>query len=144
MKKATDRLNELIEIARDGNKFYLEAAKKVSDPDVRAVFTTQANVREQLISDLSKCVVGRGDLPAEGETMLGKTRQLYADTLAKIKDDKERVYINQLEEAEDQLLEKFREALEHTESEEARKVLVDDMPIVQAAHDRMKTLKKAA
>jgi uncharacterized protein (TIGR02284 family) len=144
MRKATDRLNELIEIARDGSKFYLDAAKKVKSPDLRAVFTTQANVREQLINDLSKHVVGRGDLPSEGETLVGKTRQFYADTLAKISNDKEQVYIDQLEETEDRLLEKFREALEHTESEDARKVLIDDLPTVQAAHDRMKNLKNAA
>lgn len=142
MNKSTDLLNELIEIARDGKKFYLDAAAKVTDGEVQLIFRTQANVREQLINTLSQHVVIRGDIASREETLVGMTRKLYAEILATLSSDRDRVYISQLEEVEDRLLEHYRKALEVAESEDVRRVLVQHMPIVQAAHDRMKALKR--
>jgi uncharacterized protein (TIGR02284 family) len=142
MNKTTDLLNELIEIARDGRQFYLDAATKVSGADIQQVFRTQANVREQLINDLSQHVVLRGDVASRDETMAGKTRKLYAEILATLSSDQDAVYIGQLEEVEDRLLGHYRKALEDAESEDVRRVLVLHMPTVQAAHDRMKSLKR--
>lgn len=142
MNKSTDLLNELIEISRDGRKFYLDAAAKVEDPEVHRVFTTQASVREQLINDLSRHVIVRGEIASLDETLVGKTRKLYAEILATLSNDRDRVYIAQLEEVEDRLLEQFHHALEQAESEDVRRVLVGHIPMVQAAHDRMRALKK--
>lgn len=142
MNKSTDLLNELIEIARDGKKFYLDAAAKVTDGEVQQIFRTQANVREQLINTLSQHVVIRGDIASREETLVGMTRKLYAEILATLSSDRDGIYIQQLEEVEDRLLEHYRKALEVAESEDVRRVLVQHMPIVQAAHDRMKALKR--
>lgn len=143
MNQSTDLLNTLIEVSRDGQKFYSDAANKVKDPDVRTVFETQANAREQLINDLSRHVAVRGESASSDETFVGRTRKLYADTLAKLKTDSDGVYIKQLAEAESRLLNHFREALEAVDTEEVRRVLVGHMPIVQAAHDRMRELKQS-
>lgn len=142
MKKSTDLLNELIEIARDGKQFYLDAATKVSGADVQQVFRTQANVREQLINDLSQHVVLRGDVASRDETLVGKTRKLYAEILATLSSDRDGIYISHLEEVEDRLLDHYRKALDDAESEDVRRVLVLHMPTVQSAHDRMKSLKR--
>jgi uncharacterized protein (TIGR02284 family) len=142
MNKSTDLLNELIEIARDGKKFYLDAATKVTGAEVQQVFRTQASAREQLINDLSQHVVIRGEVASRDETLVGITRKLYAEILATLSSDRDGVYINQLEEVEDRLLDHYRKALEQAESEDVRRVLVSHMPTVQAAHDRMRALKR--
>ncbi len=142
MNQSTDLLNTLIEVSRDGLKFYSDAASKVKDPDVRAVFETQANAREQLINDLSRHVNVRGAAASRDETFIGKSSKFYADAMARLKSDSDSVYIKQLAEAESRLLDHFRSALEEVETEEVRRVLVGHMPIVQAAYDRMKALKQ--
>lgn len=142
MNKSTDLLNELIEIARDGKKFYLDAATKVTGAEVQQIFRAQASAREQLINDLSQHVVTRGEVASRDETLVGITRKLYAEILATLSSDRDGVYINQLEEVEDRLLDHYRKALEQAESEDVRRILISHMPTVQAAHDRMRALKR--
>ncbi len=142
MNRSTDLLNELIEIARDGERFYLDAATKVTGAEVQQIFRAQAGAREQLINDLSKHVVTRGEVASRDETLVGMTRKLYAEILATLSSDRDGVYIDQLEEVEDRLLDHYSDALEQAESEDVRRVLVGHMPTVQATHDRMKALKR--
>ena len=44
------RLNDLIEIARDGKSFYEEAATKVKDAELAALFTRIAGVKGRIVS----------------------------------------------------------------------------------------------
>jgi len=141
MNKSTELLNELIEAARDGRKFYLDAASKVEDAEVYQVFSTQACAKELLINDLSQHVVAHGAIASEDETLVGKTRMLYAEILAALSADRDRIYVAQLEEVEGRLLERFRRALKETESEDVRRMLSGHITTVRAGHERMKMLK---
>ena len=52
MNDQTEFLNDLIEIARDGEQFYLDAAGKVPHVDIQKTFREMAAVRSSLIRDL--------------------------------------------------------------------------------------------
>jgi uncharacterized protein (TIGR02284 family) len=140
MTRTTEQLNELIEIARDGEKFYRKAAEKVGHSETRAIFEEQARVRDQFIQDLGQYVTADGETPSDDTTLLGAARQLYTDLRAKLSDDSEAVYISQLEEMEDRLLEHYEQAMEDSGTE-IRRLLQSHLPLVQAAHERMRALK---
>ena len=135
------QLNDLIEIARDGERFYLDAASRVRSAQLRSVFRELAEVRQRLIDDLARHVSARGEAPSQHATAWGRTRKLYARVLAAIRSDEEAAYIGELEQAEDRLLERYRSALEHAPTEEIRRVLQRHLLTVKAAHDSMKALK---
>lgn len=134
-------LNELIEITRDGEHFYQHAETAVHDPRLKAVFHDMALAKTQIIQALALKVAENQEHPAEGGTVSGALRQLYADTRARLANDGDATYVAQLESAEDRLLHAFEEALEEADPE-LRTVLSAELPNVRAGHDRMSELKR--
>lgn len=147
MSQSTDTLNELIEIARDGREFYLDAARNTLQSELKNSFQGQADLRTRLIDDLSGNVERHGDDASKGETIAGRTRKFYTAVMASFKKDPEGIYLEQLGEVEDRFLAQFKRALDVVESEKLRQVLNSYLPIAQASNEQMKKLyrqKKAA
>ena len=104
------RLNDLIEIARDGKSFYEEAATKVKDTELSALFVRIAGVKARIVSSLSSAVVATGGKPAEHGTMVGSMQQFYGKVRAAF-GDTHYGYVAELEESEDRLLAAFQDVL---------------------------------
>lgn len=140
MSSKTAQLNELIEITRDGQRFYEHAHDEVKDVRLQALFRDMSQVKTQVIQALAVKVAANQATPASGGTVVGKLRQVYADTRASMSGDEEATYVAQLEEAEDRILHAFEDALESAEPD-VRALLAVEMPKVRACHDRMRSLK---
>lgn len=140
---ATATLNELIEITRDGLRFYDSVRPEVKDPVLFDLFKRKSETRAQLIQDLSALVSVQGEVPASGGTTLGAVRQTYADLLAKLSSNSDTTYVNQLEEAEDRLLHAFEDARKATQIPLIAAALDRYLPQVRQMHDEMKNLKLA-
>ena len=104
------RLNDLIEIARDGKSFYEEAATKVKDAELSALFIRIAGVKGRIVSSLSSSVAATGGKPAEHGTMVGSMQQFYGKVRATL-GDTTYGYVAELEESEDRLLKAFNEMI---------------------------------
>lgn len=141
--KTEHELNDLIEIARDGKDFYEEAATKVKDAELAALFTRIAGVKGRIIATLSSTVVASGGSPAEHGTMRGSMQQMYGKIRAAL-GDTNYGYVAELEESEDRLLGAFREALKERElSPAAQQEIALLMPEVQECHNVMRARKHA-
>ncbi|MDH5823928.1 PA2169 family four-helix-bundle protein [Luteimonas sp. RD2P54] len=142
-KKTTHSLNDLIGVTRDGREFYEEAAQKVQDPDLKALFTRLAGVKAAIVNELGGAVQAAGGTPEDSGTMAGGMRQMYAKLRAGL-GDKEYSYVAELEESEDRLLEAFREtAADNDTPAAARDIVTRLLPEVQACHDVMRDRKLA-
>lgn len=140
--KNADTLQELVSIARDGAMFYDEAGKEVNDPSLKTLFLRMADHKRALISALSgKLAAAHEDIPTEG-TVLGKLRRVYTDVRTSLSSNEAKVYVAQLEETEDRLLEHFEEAITSTDDPTVRSILQNHMPQVRACHDEMRALKQ--
>lgn len=139
--RSTQMLNELIEVARDGERFYMDAANKVHSRELGGVFRQMADVRQLLIDELSRHVLARGDVPSGDQTFSGAARKVYADVRATLAGDADGVYLARLEEAEDRLLQRYQKALRQAPTPEIAAILKRHEPTVWAAHDRMKALR---
>ncbi|TWC32726.1 uncharacterized protein (TIGR02284 family) [Pseudomonas sp. SJZ079] len=142
MSSKTAQLNELIEITRDGQRFYEHAQEAVKDVRLQAVFRDMARVKTEVIQALAVKVAANHETPATGGTLLGKLRQVYADTRALLSSEEEATYVAQLEEAEDRILHAFEDALECAEPD-VKALLAVEMPKVRACHERMHALKQS-
>jgi uncharacterized protein (TIGR02284 family) len=142
MTDTIEQLNELIEITRDGQRFYQHAHDEVRDVRLQVLFRDMSKSKSELIHALSAKVAANQELPASGGTFMGKLRQVYTDTKASLVSDTEATYVAQLEEAEDRILHAFEEALEHAEPD-VQALLAAELPKVRANHDRMRSLKQS-
>lgn len=136
-------LNDLVQVTRDSKEFYEDVAKETSDARLRDVFTRMAGAKAGLIGALSAKVINLGETPADGGTFAGSLRKAYADVRATFSSNDDKVYVGQLEETEDRILEHFEDALSKTDSPEVRAALAQHLPKVRACHDEMRDLKKA-
>ena len=141
MSKQAALLNELIEITRDGQRFYEHASHEVGDRHLQSLFGEMSRAKVEVIQALSARVAANHEQPASGGTLLGRLRRLYADTRATLASDEAATYVAQLEEAEDRILHAFEDALEQADVD-LRPLLASEMPKVRACHDRMRGLKR--
>ena len=142
MTDKIQQLNELIEITRDGQRFYQHAHDEVKDVRLQALFRDMSQSKTELIRALAVKVSANQEKPAAGGTMVGKLRQMYADTKAALVSDEEATYVAQLEEAEDRILHAFEDALKDADPD-VHALLATQMPTVCANHDRMCNIKQS-
>ncbi len=141
MSQLTDTLHDLIEICRDGHAFYDDCAGRVDDPEIRETLRQMSSLRSTLVDDFSALLASRGEAPPEGGTLVGSMHQLYTRMKAGFSNNRDGVYVSELEEAEDRLLHSFEEAMLSIESPEALRILKRYVPLARAAHERMRQLK---
>lgn len=147
-KKIEHSLNDLIEIARDGEQFYTEAAGKVKDAELSSLFTRIAGVKRDIVARLSADVAAAGGKPAEHGTLVGSMQQFYGKVRAAL-GDTQYGYVAELEESEDRLLHAFDETLTDADTPAAARSEVQALlPKVREVHavmrERKHALKKAS
>lgn len=138
MNQKVTHLNELIEITRDGQHFYQHALEMVKDVELQHLFRDIAQSKTHIIQALSVKVAASQEQPAQGGTMAGKLREVYADAKARV-GDTDAVYIDQLDQVEERVLAAFEDAL-GTAEPDVRALLAIELPKLRACHERIHKL----
>lgn len=138
MNQNMTQLNELIEITRDGQHFYQHAMEEVKDVELQHLFRDMAQAKTHIIQALSVKVAAQQQQPAQGGTMAGKIREIYADTKARL-GHADAVYVDQLDQTEERILTAFEDALKSAEPD-VRALLAIELPKIRACHERMHRL----
>jgi len=137
MHSSNALLNDIVHTAYDGVAFYQSASSKVQRPELREAFTRMAAVKKDLIAELTG-----PDLPApENTTVTGAVREMYANVRALLSGNDDAVYVSQLEEVEDRLLDEIQVALLETTDAATKASLQNSLPRMRACHDEMRALK---
>ena len=139
MNPSTIRLNELIEITRDGQHFYQHAMTEVKDVELQHMFRDLAQAKTHIIQALSVKVAASDEQPAQNGTLAGRMRELYTDTKARM-GDPDAVYIEQLAEVEERIVNAFEDALDGAEPD-VRALLAIELPKLRACHSRMRQIR---
>ncbi len=140
MNQAMSHLNELIEITRDGQHFYRHALQHVSDADLQHLFRDMAQSKTHIIQALSVKVAASHEQPSQSGTTAGRMREMYADAKARL-GHPNAVYIEQLDHAEERMLEAFEDALKTAEPD-VRALLAVELPKIRACHARIHELNE--
>ncbi|WP_279222806.1 PA2169 family four-helix-bundle protein [Stutzerimonas kunmingensis] len=141
MNQSMNQLNELIEITRDGQRFYQHAADEVKDVELQHLFRDLAQAKTQIIQALSVKVATSHEHPSQGGTLTGRMRELYANTRSRI-GDHDRAYVDQLEQTEANILHAFEGAVGDAEPD-IKALLAIELPKLRACHERIRHLKEA-
>lgn len=135
-------LQDIIQIARDGAAFYDAARSEVRNPALKETFARMAGHKRDLIAALGGRLQAIGETVPDGGTLVGALRKAYADVRATLSSDEEAVYVRQLEETEDRLLEHVLDAISRADDPMVRNQLESHLRTVRACHDEMRTLKQ--
>jgi len=138
---ASDTLNDLIQLLNDGEAFYMEAAAKKELGTYRSLFERMARTKQVIASDLKAQVTSHGDAVKRDGTIFGGLRTKYTELRASFGKNPVKVYVGELEQAEDAILEAFESHLKETDNTEVRAILTRHMPEVLSAHNEMRDLK---
>ncbi|EXF43736.1 NAD-dependent aldehyde dehydrogenase [Pseudomonas sp. BAY1663] len=141
MNQAMNQLNELIEVTRDGQRFYQHAAEQVKDVELQHLFRDMAQAKTQVIQALAVKVAASHEQPSQGGTLFGHMRELYADTRAHV-GNHDTAYVDQLEQTEERILHAFEDALEDAEPD-VRALLAIELPRLRTCHERMRKVKQS-
>jgi uncharacterized protein (TIGR02284 family) len=142
-KKIQHSLNDLIEIARDGSEFYTEAAGKVDNPELAALFQKMGGHKREIVTGLTADVAAVGGDPADHGTMVGSMRQVYAKARAAM-GNTDYAYVAELEELEDRLLDAFKDTVDDADTPPAARAAAQKyLPRVIECHDIMRSRKMA-
>lgn len=135
-------IRDLIKVLNDGVKFYTDAKVELNGSGYDAVFQEMIDVRQNALARLQPLLYAREGEVEDDHTIGGSLRQAYTDLLAKIKSNKAKTYIVQLEELEDRTLEYVKKAQAEAVSVDFTIALNYILISMQECHNRMRSLKR--
>jgi uncharacterized protein (TIGR02284 family) len=144
-KEKVETLNELIQATRDSAAFYADAAKEVSNPELRSLFDGIAESKQGLVGSMSREVRAEAAQPATDGSLRGSLRQTYSTLRARMAmDHGDYTYVKELEKSEDRLMSAFHDVLKREDAPTAvKQSLLSYLPKVKEHHDAMRDRKWA-
>src|SRR6202035_3957315 len=141
VNNAISVLEELIQTCKDGQKGYEEAAAKVKRMDLKTFFNEQARERARFAGELEVELnrLGKGDKKLSG-SVLGTLHRAWIDTKVGLGGG-DKTVLEWLEHGEDRAKDAYQKAVTSDLPENIAQVVRRQAAGVQAAHDKVKSLR---
>lgn len=133
-------LNDLIEINRDGQKGFQEAAEKISAQEIKTYCLEQSRSRAHFVGELQPLVFSLGDEPGNVGTVTGALRRGWMDLKAALGGGDHAILVV-VEAGEDRAVSEYKKALAKTLPANVRAIVEAQSQSVRQAHDKVKTLR---
>ena len=141
MNPSNQTITDLVAAARDGKSFYEQAASKVTDSELKPLFTRLAKVKGGIVQDLSKQVRADENKPAEPGSWSSDLNKLYGDVRTQL-GEKNYGYVAKLEESEGRLLKAFERVKDDGATPApVRNTLDEYLPEMRRCHDILESRK---
>ena len=139
---AASVLNSLIEACKDSQEGFREAAQQVKDADYKSLFAELANQRQMYMGELRRLVMSLGEPAEDSGSFAGTIHRGWMELKAAVVSGDEHAILEECERGEDFAVSRYQVAMEHTELPgNIRSVIERQYAGVQAAHDRIRTLR---
>lgn len=133
-------LNGLIELNRDGQKGFQEAAEKMEAPAVKTLCLEQSRSRTHFVGELQTLVHALGEQPEDTGTVGGALRRGWMDLKSALGGG-DHAILTVVEAGEDHANSEYKKALAKTLPADVREVLERQSLSVRQAHDTVKSLR---
>jgi uncharacterized protein (TIGR02284 family) len=141
--KAIGILNDLIEICRDGEYGFKEAAQNVKSSDLKSLFTSIEEDRGRYVAELQHQVRGLGGDPANSGSTAGALHRVWIDIKGTLAGKDEKSILSECERGEDSAVKAYEEALRENLPASCRPVLDKQYREIKVVHDRIKQMRDA-
>ena len=135
-----DTLNDLIELSRDGQKGFQEAAEKIDAHDMRTFCLEQSRVRAHFVGELQTLVHVLGDEPDNKGTVTGALRRSWMDLKAALGGG-DHAILEVVESSEDHAVREYQKALSKTLPADVREIVQRQSYSVKQAHDTIHVMR---
>lgn len=137
-------LENLMQVCKDGQKGYQEAASKVKRSDLKNFFNEQSLERARFAGELEAELIrlGKSDKKASGST-LGSLHRAWVDTKVALGGG-DKTILDWLEHGEDTAKDAYQKAVTGDLPENVAQIIRRQAASVQAAHDQVKSLRDSA
>jgi uncharacterized protein (TIGR02284 family) len=137
-------IETLIETCKDGQKGYQDAASHVRRSDLKAYFNEQSLERSGFAGELEAELIrlGKPDKKVSG-SVSGTLRRAWIDTKVSLGGG-DKTILESVEAGEDKAKEAYQKAVTADLPENVAQIVRRQAASVQAAHDKVKSLRDAA
>jgi len=133
-------LNNLIEINRDSQKGYQEAAEKIETPQIREFCFEQSRARAQFVGDLQQQVRSLGGDPENTGTIAAALHRGWIDLKSALGGGDQAI-LAASETGEDYAVNEYKKALDETLPAPVRDLVERQFQGIKQAHDKVKGLR---
>jgi len=142
--KAINVLEDLIQTCKDGQKGYQEAASKVKRSDLKTFFNEQSLERSRFAGELEEELIrlGKPDKKVSG-SVVGSLHRAWIDTKVGLGGG-DKTVLDWLENGEDHAKNAYQKAVTADLPENLAQIVRRQAASVQAAHDKVKSLRDTA
>jgi uncharacterized protein (TIGR02284 family) len=138
----TEKVTDVIQVMKAGVEFYEEAEHKVDNDYIKATFRKMSANKKAAIEAIQPFVIANNGEREEETSLMVEARKTYTHFISTFTSNEDHIYVKQLEEVEDKVLEVLDEALEDEKVLEAKNVLTIVRADAQKMHDQMKALQE--
>ena len=133
-------LNSLIEINRDSQKGYQEAAEKITTPQIREFCFEQSRDRVQFVGDLQQQVRSLGGDPENTGSVAAAVHRGWIDLKSALGGG-DHAILAASETGEDYAVKEYKKALDETLPAPVRDLVERQYQSVKQAHDKVKGMR---
>ena len=141
--KVISTLNDIIEICRDGQNGFKEAAENVKNPDLKSFFNECSTERAQFVSDIQLEVRRLGGDPQKTGSTAGALHRVWMDIKGTFTGKDDHAILSECERGEDSAVEAYREAIKLSLPLTIQQLLERQFQSVRQTHDRIKQMRDA-
>ncbi|MGB7069741.1 MAG: PA2169 family four-helix-bundle protein [Pyrinomonadaceae bacterium] len=138
------KLNGLIEVCKDGQEGFNEAATGVDRSDLKSLFAELSLQRSKFAGDLQSLVLSLGGDPEDSGSVSGTLHRGWISLKSALTGKDDAAILNECERGEDSAKEAYKDALNISFPGYIQETIHTQYTSVQAAHDRIKALRDVA
>ncbi len=133
-------LNDLIEINRDAQKGFQQAAEKIADHNTKTFCLEQSRSRTHFVGELQTLVHTLGDEPDNSGSVSGALRRGWMDLKAALGGGDHAIMVV-VEASEDHAVAAYKKALAKSLPADVRDIIQHQNVMVKQSHDQTKALR---
>lgn len=140
-KKVIDCLNDLIEVCRDGQNGFKEAADKVKSPDLKNFLNQCSAERAQCVNELQVEVRRLGGDPEKKGSAAGAMHRAWMDIKGTLTGKDDHAILNECERGEDSAVDAYKDAIKQGLPTNILTTVERQFETIKQTHDRVKQMR---
>lgn len=137
-------LNNLIETNKDGQDGFKQAAEGVDNSELKSTFFEYSQQRSQFVGELQGLVRELGGDPENSGSISGTLHRGWINIKSVVTGNDEAAILNEAERGEDSAKNAYKNALQEDLPANVNAVVSRQATAIQAAHDKVKSLRDSA
>jgi len=134
----TTTLNNLIEICKDGQDGFRDAAEKVTNPELKTLFSKYSLQRSRFAGELQAVVTNLGEEPGKKGSAASAVHRGWLNLKSALTKGGDHPILAECERGEDYAVEAYRTALAEKLPANIRELVIMQSTALQTAHDDMR------